>query len=474
MQIRQAVYEKSMPRVPKGKTAFACDACGHQTARWSGQCDACSAWNTVVEVSVGPRESGRATWAGQSGATVQQLSAVSTEQITRMRLDTNEINRVLGGGLVPGSLTLIAGDPGVGKSTLLLKISDEIAKAGHTVLYVSGEESPAQVKLRADRMTIAGERVLMLSTTNVEDIIANLEQHAPRLLVVDSIQTVYEESITSEPGSVNQIRECARRLMIWAKANDTAVILSGHVTKGGEIAGPRVLEHMVDVVLYMEGEVVSSWRLLRAVKNRFGATNEIGVFEMTSTGLEEVSDPSRALLSERSEGAIGSIPAITIEGNRPLLVEIQALTNPSFLPTPRRVATGVEHNRLLMVSAVLSRRTGISLANQDVLVNVTGGLRINEPAADLGMALAIASSLSNTPVAPDIAAIGEIGLTGEIRRVSQVERRVREVARLGLTRCLVPSGAQTEEVGIEGIEIVPVRNVGEAVGICVPDIAKLR
>ncbi|MCH7745823.1 MAG: DNA repair protein RadA, partial [Chloroflexi bacterium] len=337
-----------------------------------------------------------------------------------------------------------------------------------TTLYVSGEESAAQVRMRADRLGISGRDLLVLAATDLETVLGQMESHKPVLVIVDSIQTVYDESLSSGVGSVSQIRECTRRLMEWAKAHDTPVILSGHVTKGGDIAGPRVLEHMVDVVLYIEGDPISSWRLLRTIKNRFGSTNEVGVFEMVNDGLLEVEDPSRTFLSERSEGAIGSIVISTMEGSRPLLVEIQALTSPSMLPTPRRVATGIDFNRLLLVCAVLTRRGGVPLSNQDIVVNVTGGVKVSEPAADLGLAIAIASSMRNVPVEAGIAAIGELGLTGEVRRVPQLERRIQEVARLGMTRCVIPGNSLQEPDAYGELKTVPARTLAEAINVCIP------
>ena len=320
---------------------------------------------------------------------------------------------------------MIAGDPGVGKSTLLLRMAADVAVGDAKALYVSGEESPTQVRMRADRLAVSGRNLFLLAATGLAEVLDNLDRYKPALAVVDSIQTLSDDNLSAEAGSVTQIRECTRKLMVWAKASDVPMVLSGHVTKGGDIAGPRVLEHMVDVVLYMEGETVSSYRLLRTVKNRFGSTNEVGVFEMTERGLRDVEDPSRTFLAERGADAVGSVIVSTLGGSRPLLVEVQALTTPSVLPTPRRVATGVDHSRLLLVCAVLTRRAGLPLSNQDVVVNVAGGLRVGEPAADLGMALAISSSFRNEPLKPDAAAIGEVGLTGEVRAVPQLERRVR-------------------------------------------------
>ena len=324
------------------------------------------------------------------------------------------------------------------------------------------------MKMRADRLGVSGRNLYLLPATDLDEVLRHLEEHKPTLAVVDSIQTVYDDSHASEAGSVTQIRECTRKLMEWAKTSDVPVIMSGHVTKGGDIAGPRVLEHMVDVVLYMEGDPVSSWRLLRTSKNRFGSTNEIGVFEMTDKGLIEVEDPSKAFLSERRAGAVGSVIVSTLEGSRPLLVEIQALTTPSVLPAPRRVAAGVEFNRLLLVCAVLTRRVGMPLADQDLVVNVTGGLKIREPAADLGLALAIASSLRDTPLDPEVAAIGEVGLSGEVRGVPQVDRRVREIARLGLKRCLVPGNERGDSGLGESLETIPVQSLAQAVRTYIP------
>ena len=451
-----------MPR-SKAKTLFICEGCGNDSPKWEGQCPSCGRWNTLVEVreqSARPRSRSRS---GATAASALELSKVSTEALPRIELASVEVNRVLGGGIVPGSLVLVAGDPGIGKSTLLLSLAGDTARTSGAVLYVTGEESATQVKMRADRLGVGGERLYVLQVTELGSVVGYLEGHKPALVVVDSIQTLYDENLASAAGSVAQIRECTRVLMEWAKAQDVPVILTGHVTKGGDIAGPRVLEHMVDVVLYMEGDPVSSWRLLRGVKNRFGSTNEVGVFEMTGHGLVDVEDPSSAFVSTRREDAIGSVIVSTIEGSRPLLAEVQALASPSMLPTPRRVASGIDFSRLLLVAAVVSRRAGYSLANQDVVVNIAGGLRTSEPAADLGVALAIVSSLRNAPLPSDLAAIGEIGLSGELRMVPQLERRLAEVGRLGLRRSLVPGGEATELAYPDGLEIIPVKTLAEAV-----------
>ena len=448
---------------PKTKTSYFCDRCGHESPRWEGQCSACGAWNSLVEA---PREGNSRRnrhWAGASAPAAQELSRVSLDETPRIGLSSNEVDRVLGGGLVPGSVVLIAGDPGIGKSTLLLRVASDVAAGPNGALYVSGEESATQIRIRADRLGVSGDRLFLLQATGLGDILAYLESHRPALVVVDSIQTVFDERLESTAGSVAQIRECARALMEWAKTAGVPAILTGHVTKGGDIAGPRVLEHMVDVVLYMEGDPVSSWRLLRTVKNRFGSANEVGVFEMTDRGLIEVEDPSRAFVPDRHDGVPGSVIVSALEGTRPLLVEVQALTNPSVLPAPRRVASGPDFNRLLIICAVLGRQAGLSLSNQDVVVNVTGGLRVGEPAADLGVALAIASSLRNAPLPPRLAAVGEIGLSGEVRRVPQIERRIAEIGRLGLTRCIVPAGDAAEITHRDGLEITPVKTLAEAV-----------
>ena len=450
----------------KQRTVFVCDACGNETLRWEGRCPACGQWNTLAEVRRDAPRAGRGSSPASAGPALE-LSQVSTDDFPRTEVTSGEFNRVMGGGLVPGSLTLVAGDPGIGKSTLLLRVAADVAEAGGKALYACGEESASQVKLRAERLGITGRSLYLLPATDLGEILSQLEEHSPDLAVVDSIQTVFDDSVPSAAGTVAQIRECTRRLMDWAKSRDVPMILSGHVTKSGEIAGPRVLEHMVDVVLYMEGDPISAWRLLRSVKNRFGSTNEVGVFEMTGRGLAEVDDPSQAFLSGRRDGAVGSVVVATMEGSRPLLGEVQALTTPSLLPAPRRVASGVDFNRLLLVCAVLTRRLGISLAGQDVIVNVTGGLRLSEPAADLGMALAVVSSVRNQAVDARVAAVGEVGLSGEVRMVPQLERRLGEAARLGLRRCIIPRAAGDDVPHGPDVEVVRVDDVGEAIRACV-------
>ena len=448
----------------RGKVVFVCDHCGAETPKWEGRCPSCERWNSLVEVRKG--KSARAGWLGAADGAVRELVDVSASELPRIKPSSGEVSRVLGGGLVPGSVVLIAGDPGIGKSTVLLRLAADLAGAAGGALYVSGEESAAQVKMRADRLGIDGRGLFMTTATDVVAILDQLERRRPTIALVDSIQTVQDDSISSGAGAAAQVRECTRRLMEWAKSTETPMVLSGHVTKGGDIAGPRVLEHMVDVVLYMEGDPISSWRLLRTVKNRFGSTNEIGVFEMTPRGLVDVEDPSKALLSYHRSGSVGSAIAAVMEGSRPLLVEVQALTTPSSLPAPRRVATGIDLTRLLLVCAVLSRRVGVPLANQDVVVNVAGGLKVSEPAADLAVALAITSSFRNDPLAPDLVAVGELGLSGEVRGVPQLHRRVSEAARLGLARCLFPAGDRSDEQMPRDLDARPVGTVSEAVRTC--------
>jgi DNA repair protein RadA/Sms len=403
-----------------------------------------------------------ATWLYSEENAPRELSRLTTETSPRLVFPLTELNRVLGGGLVFGSLVLVGGDPGIGKSTLLLQASSAVAENGGKVVYVSGEESSQQIKLRSGRLGVGGERLYILPETNIEVILGRLSELSPNLVVVDSIQTVYLEEMTGAPGSVTQIRECTLRLMRWAKRSEIPVLITGHVTKDGAIAGPRVLEHIVDVVLYLEGETFSSYRILRSNKNRFGSTNEVGVFEMSGGGLIEVPNPSEAFLVSHRDGAVGSAVVPTFEGSRPLLVEIQALTSLASFGPPRRIANGVDFNRLLLIAAVLTRRAGINVSNQDIITNVIGGLRIGEPAADLGIALAIASSHRDAQVVPGLAVLGEVGLSGELRAVPQLERRIAEAARLGFKRCLIPEISSKLKSSAKGIEVAPASTVAEA------------
>ena len=435
--------------MPRPKSVFVCQQCGSESPKWLGHCPGCDQWNTYVETVVKRTPTATAT----SPTQVQELSQLPSDSMPRLALPLTEFNRVLGGGIVPGSMVLIGGDPGIGKSTLLLEVAGIVAEREGKVLYVSGEESVHQIKLRADRLGIRGEGLFLLPETDLETIIERGTEISPRLVVIDSIQAVSQSGLTSAAGSIAQVRECTSRLMQWAKSSNTPIFIVGHVTKDGAIAGPHTLEHIVDVVLYLEGERFSAYRLLRGAKNRFGSTNEVGIFEMRDQGLVEIANPSQVFLSQRSEGAIGSVIVPTLEGTRPLLVEIQALTSPTSFGLPRRNANGVDYNRLLMITAVLTKRARLPLGNQDIIANVVGGIRVNEPAADLGIALAIASSSRNARVNSDLVAIGEIGLSGELRAVSQLEKRLAEAAKLGFKSCLLPplQGAQKMPPEIEPI-----------------------
>jgi DNA repair protein RadA/Sms len=433
-----------------------------------GRCPDCGEWNTLVETVVETVKFGfSAAQSSQSllgRSTPQVLTEIMADSYRRTMLPMEEFNRVLGGGLVPGSLVLIGGDPGIGKSTLLLQMSAALATEG-AVLYVSGEESAQQIKLRANRLDVSTDRLFILTETNTAAILEHIRQMTPSFLIVDSIQTVYMDELQSAPGSVSQVRECAARFQEVAKGQNIPVFLIGHVTKTGVIAGPRVLEHMVDTVLYLEGERFNTYRLLRSVKNRFGATNEIGIFEMNDTGLSEVPNPSEVFLSERLPNASGSSIAITMEGTRPLLVEVQALATTTSFGNPRRTANGVDMNRLLLLIAVLTKRVGLRLIDQDIFVNVVGGLQVDEPASDLAVAVAMASSFYNRPVAADIALVGEIGLSGELRVVSHLETRLKEAASLGFKRCLVPASNQLKQIKSPPLELSPARSVKEALDI---------
>jgi len=448
---------------PGARTIFVCQQCGKESLKWLGRCPNCQQWNTFVEKTVtAPSTSSRPI---SPVNPPQELAQVLTEAAERISLPLAEFNRVLGGGVVPGSLALISGDPGIGKSTLLLQVSALMAGDRGKVVYVSGEETARQIKLRSERLGVKGERLYLLAETDLEVILNQVEQLQPSLVIIDSIQTVFFSELSGTPGSISQVRECTQRLVQWAKLKEVPVFITGHVTKDGAIAGPRVLEHMVDVVLYLEGEPFSAYRLLRCVKNRFGSSNEVGVFEMKEKGLIEVDNPSQAFLSQRWGEAVGSTVVSTLEGSRPLLVEIQALTNATSFGLPRRTANGVDFGRLLLVAAVLAKRVGLRLANQDIMVNVAGGLKIGEPAADLGIALAIASSFRDVGVDPQLVAVGEVGLSGELRAVSQLDRRVAEAARLGFKRCLVPKIGAGISPAPKDIKLIPVSTLREAIRV---------
>jgi DNA repair protein RadA/Sms len=445
----------------KTRTVYICQQCGKESLKWMGKCPNCQAWNSFMEQVVA--EAPKHPRPARASTPPKELSRLAVELFERFEVPINEFNRVLGGGIVPGSLILIGGEPGIGKSTLLLQASALIAKKHGKVVYVSGEETPNQIKLRAKRLGIDGEGLFLLAETDIDTLLGHAEELQPSLLIIDSIQTVHTQDDDGIPGSLTQVRQSAQKLMSWAKTSGVPVFISGHVTKEGAIAGPRVLEHIVDVVLYLEGEQFSAYRLLRCVKNRFGSTNEIGVFEMKEKGLIEVENPSLAFLSQRQDEAVGSVVVPVIEGSRPLLVEIQALTNATSFGMPRRTANGVDFNRLLIITAVLSRRLGLKLGNQDIIVNVTGGLKIDEPAADLGIALAIASSYRDVSVDRGMAVVGEIGLSGELRAVPQLDRRIGEAARLGFKRILTPKAGGKISPLPKDIEILSFGSLREAV-----------
>ncbi len=393
------------------------------------------------------------------------ITSIKMVSEPRIHTDLMEMNRVLGGGVVKGSLVLIGGDPGIGKSTLLLQVSFQLARKNHSVLYISGEESMRQTKLRAERLGVASDKLLIYSETNLEEISRTIENTSPEFVIVDSIQTVYHPDITSAPGSVSQVRECTAELMRIAKTKGVAIFIVGHVTKEGSIAGPRLLEHMVDTVLYFEGERHHTYRILRAVKNRFGSTNEMGIFEMKESGLEEVANPSEIFLEERSQGASGSTVVASMEGTRPVLVEVQALISPSSFGNPRRMATGIDHNRVSLLMAVLEKRVGLLLANQDAYLKVAGGVKLDEPAIDLAIAVSIASSFRDRPTRPSDCMIGEVGLTGEVRRVSRIEQRVQEAVKLGFERIILPANNLGGWTAPKGVALIGVSTVSEALKV---------
>src|SRR5436190_13567771 len=452
----------------KARTEFVCRACGAKSSRWAGRCPGCEEWNTLEErvtrVATASSTASRPRLAIAPGGAPRpvRLNEIDVADFDRLPVGITEFDRVLGGGIVPGSLVLIGGDPGVGKSTLMVQACDMAARAHGTVLYISGEESLAQIGLRARRLGLGADDLMFVSDTDLGGILDTIESAKPRVVVVDSIQSVYSAEVESSPGSVSQLRESTLRLMQLAKSSGISVFLIGHVTKEGAIAGPKVLEHMVDTVLYLEGERYHSYRLLRGTKNRFGPTHEVGVFEMRGEGLVEVTNPSAAFLSERGEGTTGSSVLVTMEGTRPLLVEVQALASRSSLAVPRRAANGIENNRLLLVAAGLARRLGLPLHDQDLYVNVIGGLRIDEPAADLAVALSIVSSFRDRQVDPRSVVTGEIGLSGELRSVGQLEIRLREAAKLGFERAVVPRSTSLRAAGL-GLEIVPVSTLRDAI-----------
>lgn len=452
----------------KFKTMFYCTECGNETPKWLGRCPACGAWNTVIERPAAEenRKRGASAYSSEPLRRPRPLPEVEAADELRFHTGMDELDRVLGGGAVKGSLVLVGGAPGIGKSTLMLQICDNLCRFAK-VLYVSGEESERQIKLRAQRLGITGPDLYLYSETSLEDIITAVEEQHPDILIVDSIQTIYNTASTSSPGSVAQVKECTMSLMQLAKGMGVTVFVVGHINKEGSLAGPKVLEHIVDCVLHFEGDEHSSYRILRAAKNRFGATNEIGVFEMGDKGLSEVPNPSEALLSGRPKDSPGSCVTCVMEGVRPVLAELQALVTPSAYGNSRRSSNGFDYNRAMMLNAVLEKRGGLTLSNCDFYVNVIGGLTVNEPAADLALIVALASSFRDKPVPYDLAAIGEVGLTGELRAVHALSQRLSEVRRLGFTKCLVPARGSGRLFAPEGLSLIRIGNIREAVAILV-------
>jgi DNA repair protein RadA/Sms len=444
----------------KARTVFVCQNCGAQQTRWLGRCPDCQEWNTLVEERIAPEPAAGGRASGERGQP-EPITALAAASERRTSSGIGELDRVLGGGVVPGAVILIGGDPGIGKSTLVLQALAHLARSG-TALYVSGEESPQQIKMRADRLGIADGRLLVLAETAIEAIIRQARAVTPIVLAVDSIQTMFTEQLGSAPGSIGQVRESAAQLVQFAKHHDLASVLVGHVTKEGAFAGPRVLEHMVDTVLYFEGDRGHSFRILRAVKNRFGSTNEIGVFEMKESGLQAVANPSALFLAERPVDAPGSVVIASLEGTRPILVELQALVSPTALGTPRRTTLGVDHNRVALLIAILEKKMGLQMHGHDVFVNVAGGVRVDEPAADLGVVVAVASSFLDKPVDPHTLIVGEVGLAGEVRAIGQAEARVREGAKLGFRRCVLPESSRRQLPAIDAVEVVGVQSLAEA------------
>ena len=450
----------------KTKTHFVCQSCGYQMPKWLGRCPGCQEWNTFVEERIiEEKEPQRDLLGLESSAIPVPLNEIKGEEKQRLTIGMGEFDRVLGGGIVLGSLVLVGGDPGIGKSTLLLQAMNQLASSGAKVLYVSGEESLQQTKMRANRLGVASAHLFVVSETSLEKILQDIQSLQPSAVVVDSIQAIYSSDLPSTPGSIGQVREASSRLLYLAKHLGIPIFLIGHVTKEGFIAGPKVLEHMVDTVLYIEGEANQAFRILRAVKNRFGSTNEIGVFEMKDSGLVEVANPSEYFLSERVQHASGSVVMPCIEGSRPILIELQALVVPTHFGAPRRTAQGVDASRISLMAAVMEKRLGLPLLSHDIFVNIAGGMKVEEPGVDLGIIASIASSFRDKLIDPETVVFGEVGLGGEVRGISQPEVRVKESSRLGFKRCLLPKQNQDKMKGIQGIELIGVRTIQEATKI---------
>ncbi|MBS1128053.1 MAG: radA [Nitrospirae bacterium] len=448
----------------KVKTVYVCQSCGSQSPRWMGKCPDCGQWNTLVEERVEkPKDIGSVKRG--HGTEPLSLDEIKTGDEDRFVTRIGELDRVLGGGIVAGSVVLIGGDPGIGKSTLVLQMLRQVSEFRGKALYVSGEESPAQIKMRAQRLGVKAENLYVLAETSLDEVLRAADELQPQVIVVDSVQTVYTSELPSAPGSVGQVREVSGRLMLYAKRTGIPTFLVGHVTKDGAIAGPRVLEHIVDTVLYFEGDRGHAFRILRAVKNRFGSTNEIGVFEMKESGLAEVANPSELFLAERPKDATGSVVVSSLEGTRPILAELQALVTPTKMTMPRRTSIGVDYNRVSLLIAVLEKRVGMHLMGMDVFVNVVGGLKIDEPAVDLGIIAAVASSFREKPINANTVVMGEVGLAGEVRAISQAELRLKDAAKLGFTRCILPA-VNVEKIektaSLKKMELMGVRTVDEA------------
>ncbi len=446
----------------KAKTHFVCQACGYQAPKWLGRCPGCQEWNTFVEERIIEEKTPERDLLGfEVEAVPTSITEIVGEERGRFQSGIEEFDRVLGGGLVFGSVILVGGDPGIGKSTLLLQVMNRLASGGKKVLYISGEESLQQTKMRADRLGVSSERLFVVSETSLEKILQDIQTLRPATAVVDSIQTIYSSELPSTPGSISQVREASSRLLYVAKHLSIPIFLVGHVTKEGFIAGPKVLEHMVDTVLYVEGEATHAFRILRAVKNRFGSTNEIGVFEMKDSGLVEVASPSEFFLAERTQAASGSVVMPSLEGSRPILIELQALVVPTSFGIPRRMAQGVDVNRVSLLVAVMEKRLGTHLNNQDIFLNIAGGMKVEEPAGDLGIVASIASNFRDKAIDPEMVVFGEVGLGGEVRGVSQAEVRVKEAARLGFKRCLLPKQNQQKVKDLKAMELIGIGSVQE-------------
>ncbi|MCM1143433.1 MAG: DNA repair protein RadA [Blautia sp.] len=453
-------------------TVFYCQSCGYESSKWMGQCPGCREWNTFVEEKIHAKAPAGLISAGissavggQMAAKPSRLSEITLQEDERMSTHMKELDRVLGGGIVPGSLILVGGDPGIGKSTLLLQVCRHMAADEKKVLYISGEESLKQIKIRANRLGEFQENLFLLCETNLGVIEETIRRMAPDITIIDSIQTMYQDAVSSAPGSVSQVREATNVFLQLAKGMGASIFLVGHVTKEGTVAGPRVLEHMVDTVLYFEGDRHASYRILRGVKNRFGSTNEIGVFEMQGSGLVEVANPSEFMLDGKPEGASGSIVSCSVEGTRPILFEIQALVCRTNFGFPRRQAIGMDFNRVNLLMAVLEKRVGLQMSDCDAYVNLAGGMRISEPAIDLGIAMAVASSFKNRPIDDKTAAFGEVGLSGEVRGISMIEQRIQEAAKMGITTCIVPKVCVRQIKNIENVKIIGVSSVQDAIGM---------